>query len=217
LLFGFSAAFGDRDPSNSTPSSTTDFRTNVRKLRPLSADDITRGGCSAAWCTSPLDGKNYGYDCWAGSPIEPCTCARGKARLTGKTHYDHVLGVNIVEYTCCTEDLSADGVVGENCGEYSGYQDWQRECSTTACTSEGNDCLLPPSGEHCTCSGGLKPRATGKSMDLSMMGIGVVHDYMCCPESSDTIEAWDCRRGVLSASMRIAPCMVGAWLWMLFA
>jgi len=188
-------------------------------------DNIT-GICSAEWCTSPKDGKNYGYDCWAGSPIEPCTCARGKAHLTGNTVF--FAGAKVVEYTCCTEDLSADGVVGENCGEYSGYQDWQRECSTKACTSFGDDCLLPPRGERCTCSGGLKPRTTGKTMDLSVFGLGVLHDYMCCPETNHTIEAGDCVVGLptvglptvgghLSASMRIAPCVVGAWLWMLFA
>ena len=42
--------------------------------------------CSREWCTS--EGEEDWDDCWAGTPGERCTCARGEARLTGETYED---------------------------------------------------------------------------------------------------------------------------------
>ena len=42
--------------------------------------------CSREWCTS--EGEEDWHDCWAGTPGERCTCARGEARLTGETYED---------------------------------------------------------------------------------------------------------------------------------
>ena len=65
------------------------------------------------WCTSP-DG-NGGYDCWAGTRDEPCTCSEGHARLTGRTTV--INNVTRYHYNCCRGRSSGtnDGV---ECGDY---------------------------------------------------------------------------------------------------
>ena len=68
--------------------------------------------CSQAYCTSPSD--DGGYDCWAGSEGEPCTCSEGEARETGSTLEWE--GQTYYDYTCC---LSGNNV-GEQCGDYTG-------------------------------------------------------------------------------------------------
>ena len=40
------------------------------------------------YCTSP-DGMG-GYNCWAGTDVERCTCSRGSARMTGNSEYYEV-------------------------------------------------------------------------------------------------------------------------------
>mgnify|MGYP001336284636 CR=1 FL=1 len=65
--------------------------------------------CSPDRCTSP-DGQG-GYDCWAGSESEACTCSKGDARETGqKIEYD---GTTYYEYTCCRHGKN----IGESCGD----------------------------------------------------------------------------------------------------
>jgi len=67
--------------------------------------------CSSSWCTSP-DG-NGGYDCWAGSSEESCTCSSGKAKETG----NNVIygGITYYQYVCCNDGTGE----GEVCGDYS--------------------------------------------------------------------------------------------------
>jgi len=72
-------------------------------------------GCSQATdgtaCTS--DDGNGGYDCWAGSEHEECTCAQGEAKETGNVlEYE---GDTYYEYTCCP--AGTEGTVGEECGD----------------------------------------------------------------------------------------------------
>ncbi|CAL6326891.1 unnamed protein product [Bathycoccus prasinos] len=67
-------------------------------------------GCNKDWCTSP--DAIGGYDCWAGSSVEPCTCSTGKAKETGEnTEY---MGQTYYEYVCCTDGSG----VGEQCGDF---------------------------------------------------------------------------------------------------
>ena len=61
-------------------------RAESRATRAATADESE---CSDLWCTSP-DGTWGGYDCWAGTDVERCTCSRGSARMTGSTSYDEV-------------------------------------------------------------------------------------------------------------------------------
>jgi len=72
--------------------------------------------CSSSWCTS-TDG-NGGYDCWAGTREESCTCSRGKSKETGKKRtitngyrYRYIL----YQYVCCEYSMGK----GEVCGDYS--------------------------------------------------------------------------------------------------
>jgi len=83
-----------------------------------SDDESDTGLCTSDWCTSP-DGEG-GYDCWAGSPTEGCTCEEGKARETGRS-IEHE-GRTYYGYVCCTTD---DGTIngtttGEHCGDFKG-------------------------------------------------------------------------------------------------
>ena len=67
-------------------------------------------GCNKDHCTSP--DAIGGYDCWAGSSVEPCTCSEGKAKETGEnTEY---MGQTYYEYVCCTDGSGA----GEQCGDF---------------------------------------------------------------------------------------------------
>lgn len=81
------------------------------------------GGCSARGCMSPGPGET-GLDCWAGLDGEPCRCAFGRARTTGREIDSHA--GNIHEYTCCLPGPGAadpspeDGAGGEVCGDYTG-------------------------------------------------------------------------------------------------
>ena len=73
-------------------------------------------GCSFSACTSP-DGRG-GYDCWAGSALEPCTCSSGKARETGVSSFDpRVPGRHHYQYSCCTSGANQ----GEHCGDFYGW------------------------------------------------------------------------------------------------
>lgn len=75
-------------------------------------DDMS---CSGEYCTSP--GAEGGYDCWAGSDREPCTCSKGDAVETGNTaEYE---GKTYFEYTCCTGG-DEDDYDGEECGDFEG-------------------------------------------------------------------------------------------------
>ena len=73
--------------------------------------------CYTDWCTSP-DGHG-GYDCWAGSSAEPCTCMEGKAKETGKS-LEHE-GRTYYGYACCKDDGTNNGTLtGEHCGDFKG-------------------------------------------------------------------------------------------------
>jgi Mg-chelatase subunit ChlD len=71
---------------------------------------ILSAGCNKDWCTSP--DSIGGYDCWAGSSVEPCTCSTGKAKETGESV--EYMGQTYYEYICCTDGSGA----GEQCGEF---------------------------------------------------------------------------------------------------
>jgi len=74
------------------------------------------GTCDASACTSPGGDVDVtavgGQDCWAGTPLQACTCSAGRARLTGQVQ-DTGYGT-LYEYTCCT----GGHTVGESCGDY---------------------------------------------------------------------------------------------------
>jgi hypothetical protein len=84
----------------------------------LSMASLTSGTCSTSYCTSP-DGSG-GYDCYAGSSVEPCTCSQGTASTTGAT--TQYQGVTYYEYTCCDSESNSYGYesVGKDCGDYNG-------------------------------------------------------------------------------------------------
>ena len=73
-------------------------------------------GCSRATDGSACTSENGdgGYDCWAGSEHEECTCGNGlKARETGnQLEWD---GETYYEYECCQP--GTEGTVGEECGD----------------------------------------------------------------------------------------------------
>ena len=71
--------------------------------------DVSDGYCSQAWCTSP--NGDGGYDCWAGSDSEECSCSQGKAKETGERLESG--GTTYYEYTCCTDGSGH----GEECGD----------------------------------------------------------------------------------------------------
>ena len=71
--------------------------------------DVSDGYCSQAWCTSP--NGDGGYDCWAGSDSEECSCSEGKAKETGERVESG--GTTYYEYTCCTDGSGH----GEECGD----------------------------------------------------------------------------------------------------
>ena len=71
-------------------------------------EETDLSSCTATACTSP-DGEG-GFDCWAGSAIEPCTCSSGDARPTGETQW--YFGTLYHEYTCCT-NASIAGITNQ--------------------------------------------------------------------------------------------------------
>jgi len=71
---------------------------------------ILSAGCNKDWCTSP--DTIGGYDCWAGSSVEPCTCSTGKAKETGES--GEYMGQTYYEYVCCTDESGT----GEQCGDF---------------------------------------------------------------------------------------------------
>ena len=81
--------------------------------------------CSQSWCTSP-DGYG-GYDCWAGTYEERCTCSQGEAVISSGTLC--VEGIVYYEYRCCVNhDAPTDGehLDGEQCANFN--ERWER-CS----------------------------------------------------------------------------------------
>ena len=81
-------------------------------------DDAWRAtaSCSRATDGSACTSENGdgGYDCWAGSEHEECTCGNGlEARETGsQLEWD---GETYYEYECCQP--GTEGTVGEECGD----------------------------------------------------------------------------------------------------
>ena len=76
----------------------------------------TPNECSDAYCTSP-NGIG-GYDCWAGSTTEPCSCSSGwSARMTGTTTTSG--GVTYYQYSCCSSEARGRNT-GPECGDYEG-------------------------------------------------------------------------------------------------
>ena len=67
--------------------------------------------CSSSLCTSP-NGLG-GYDCWAGTLFEPCTCSAGVAKETGETM--ELYGQTYYSYTCCTDGSGT----AQQCGLFS--------------------------------------------------------------------------------------------------
>ena len=79
--------------------------------------------CSSAWCTSP-DGYG-GYDCWAGTSDEGCTCSQGEARET------HVYSGSYYQYECCLSD-SYGWNDGKYCGVYGANTKGQSSPSSSS-------------------------------------------------------------------------------------
>jgi len=86
-------------------------------MRATMTNETGSSSCYTDWCTSP-DGHG-GYDCWAGSSAEPCTCMEGKAKETGKS-LEHE-GRTYYGYACCIDDGTNNGTLtGEHCGDFKG-------------------------------------------------------------------------------------------------
>jgi hypothetical protein len=68
--------------------------------------------CSSTFCTSSDGGS--GYDCWAGTSTQSCTCSKGTAKETGESF--EYRGQTLYLYTCCTDGSGT----GEQCGDYRG-------------------------------------------------------------------------------------------------
>jgi surface protein len=83
--------------------------------------------CSSTFCTSP--NGSGGYDCWAGSRTEPCTCSAGAAKETGES-MQH-MGQTYYLYTCCTDGSGT----GEQCGTFSGDT-----CSSSGSINVSSSC-----------------------------------------------------------------------------
>jgi hypothetical protein len=133
-------------------------------------------GCSYSTCTSP-DGRG-GYDCWAGTATEACTCSSGEARVTNTKV---VFGTTYYQYACCTGGVN----VGRYCGDAKAPPPG---CSFSACTSPdgrgGYDCWAGSALEPCTCSSG-KARETGvSSFDPRVPGRHH-YQYSCCTSGAN--------------------------------
>ena len=153
----------------------------MMSLPVVRAQDLS--SCTATACTSP-DGAG-GFDCWAGSAIEPCTCSSGEARPTGETAW--FFGTLYHEYTCCT-NASIAGITGEQCGVYQMRED-ASNCAQDFCTSPDlfglRDCWAGSEIEPCTCSGGRLAKVTGDTMWF----LGTkYYEYTCCSDGSGTGE-----------------------------
>jgi len=127
--------------------------------------------CSSTLCTSP-NGLG-GYDCWAGTSFEPCTCSSGTAKATGET--SEYMGQTYYLYTCCSDGSGT----GEQCGEYRGGNDGT--CRSDICTDYFNDCCAP----------GDEPR--GCSIPGYTVSEGVTSSswcwggaYQCCTSQSSS-------------------------------
>ena len=132
--------------------------------------------CSTAACTSP-DGLG-GYDCWAGTAHEACTCSSGEARVTNTKV---LFGITYYQYACCTGGVN----VGQYCGDAKAPP---TGCSYSACTSPdgrgGTDCWAGSAFESCTCSSG-KARETGvSSFDTRVPGRHY-YQYSCCTSGAN--------------------------------
>ncbi|CAL6334774.1 unnamed protein product [Bathycoccus prasinos] len=68
--------------------------------------------CSSNFCTSSDGGS--GYDCWAGTSTQSCTCSKGTAKETGESF--EYRGQTLYLYMCCTDGSGT----GEQCGDYRG-------------------------------------------------------------------------------------------------
>lgn len=148
-------------------------------------------GCDRKYCISPgrpdEDG-NPTTDCWAGSEIEPCTCSKGTARLTGRTHEEPGNEIHkdqeyttYYEYTCCTGEESAKNQ-GESCGDYK-----YGECDSSLCNSAPGpngdaQCWAGTSFMPCTCSSG-SARETGLTHEDEDWG--TFYHYTCCPDEAN--------------------------------
>ena len=125
--------------------------------------------CSSTLCTSP-NGWG-GYDCWAGSPTEPCTCSSGTAKATGET--TEYMGQTYYLYTCCSDGSGT----GEQCGEYRGGNDGM--CRSDICTDIGNDCCAPwGEARGCSIPGYTVSEGGTSSSWLCWSGA-----YQCCTSS----------------------------------
>jgi hypothetical protein len=153
----------------------------MMSLPVVRAQDLS--SCTATACTSP-DGAG-GFDCWAGSAIEPCTCSSGEARPTGETAW--FFGTLYHEYTCCT-NASIAGITGEQCGVYQMRED-ASNCAQDFCTSPDlfglRDCWAGSEIEPCTCSGGRLAKVTG---DTTWFLGTKYYEYTCCSDGSGTGE-----------------------------
>jgi len=157
------------------------FVLGMMSLPVVRAQDLS--SCTATACTSP-DGEG-GFDCWAGSAIEPCTCSSGEARPTGETAW--YFGTLYHEYTCCT-NASIAGITGEQCGVYQMPED-ASNCAQDFCTSPDlfglRDCWAGSKIEPCTCSGGRLAKVTG---DTTWFLGTKYYEYTCCSDGSGTGE-----------------------------
>jgi len=157
-------------------------------------EETDLSSCTATACTSP-DGEG-GFDCWAGSAIEPCTCSSGEARPTGETAW--YFGTLYHEYTCCT-NASIAGITGEQCGVYQMRED-ASNCAQDFCTSPDlfglRDCWAGSKIEPCTCSGGRLAKVTG---DTTWFLGTKYYEYTCCSDGSGTGE----KCGAFSGAARV--------------
>ena len=126
--------------------------------------------CSSTLCTSP-NGWG-GYDCWAGSPTEACTCSSGTAKATGET--TEYMGQTYYLYTCCSDGSGT----GEQCGEYRGGNDGT--CRSDICTDYFNDCCAPGDEPRGCSIPGYTVSEGGTSSSWCWDGA-----YQCCPSSEN--------------------------------
>ena len=137
--------------------------------------------CSSTLCTSP-NGWG-GYDCWAGSPTEACTCSSGTAKATGET--TESMGQTYYLYTCCSDGSGT----GEQCGEYRGGNDGM--CRSDICTDYFNDCCAPGDEPRGCSIPGYTVSEGGTSSSWCWDGA-----YQCCPSSEIISSGITCRSDI---------------------
>ena len=137
--------------------------------------------CSSTLCTSP-NGWG-GYDCWAGSPTEACTCSSGTAKATGET--TEYMGQTYYLYTCCSDGSGT----GEQCGEYRGGNDGT--CRSDICTDYFNDCCAPGDEPRGCSIPGYTVSEGGTSSSWCWGGA-----YQCCPSSEIISSGITCRSDI---------------------